>query len=503
MHRSVSPPSHGFKGHTIPSIQVFRFLNRSSLQQYCENMLSKMQTHESLFNYNLTRPYPFRWFTPVAISCCVIAAIVFSFINVASGGYTLIVHSTTDPNATLSEGTWLKHWPSFVTTKVRSTCQSYSIPVKTQIFTNNTALTYTLTDVWRESPDGTRKISSSLTYQNNLLESCAISSIDMDFDSQDRSAVQLSYSAWGAKVSVFATCSINNHAEGPTKFNLTMLYNYVPNTVRYGEQLEFIGSMFLSRNETTKSSLYWGESLLSMSWATTCRQLQDIRNSSDTSLMLDKGTVNFRPRLDRVSDITDTAFFNLEYQFIKLHWENAPSFQLPPGNPPYDLDTGGLAAAQEHPNIWANVDVLAKAAYSTVLTDLGQVDAPHNLLNNPSQLAHFTANFSTWRKHIANAQPGPMVTSYDTAKGSTGALEVKPSVFVLDYVCQVPRRKAMGNLIVSVLVADLVFLQAVWSLYKIAVDYVLGKKVPDSHWCDGCRNRQEAIPLHGAESDDD
>lgn len=467
-------------------------------------MVSTGRAHRSFFDYNLTRPYPFRWFTPVAICLCITAVIIFSFINVASSGYTLVVQSTKDPNATLAENTWLKQWPSFMTTKIRSTCQSAYIPVGTQLFTNNTALTYTLTDVWQQRADGKRNISSSLPYQNNLLEDCSISTIDIDFDSQDRSAVQLSHSLWGAKVSVFTTCSINNTPDGPMKLSLTMLYNYVPSTVRYTDQKSFLGSMFISRDKDTQASLYWGESLLSMSWATACRELQDIGEKgikTDYTDTVNKGTVNFRSRPeDAATSITALDFFEINYQFLELNWGSAPDFVVPPKEA---FNVGSLAARKEYPNIWIKADVLAKAAYSTVLTDLGQVNATHNLLQDPAQLEHFTANFSNWYDHIANAIPGPVIKDYASIGGNTGPLKVRPSVFVLDYLCQIPRRKPMANLIVSVLVADLVFLQAVWQLYKLAVDSFLKKKIPDSQYCEGCGDSPEAIPLGSRSSDDD
>jgi hypothetical protein len=462
------------------------------------------RAHSSFFDYNLTRPYPFRWFTPVAICLCTTAVIIFSFINVASSGYALVVQSTKDPNATLSENTWLNQWPSFMTTKIRSTCQSSYIPVGTQLFTNNTALTYTLTEVWQDRPDGKRNISSSLPYQNNLLEDCSISTIDIDFDSQDRSAVQLSHSLWGAKVSVFTTCSISNTPDGPMKLSLTMLYNYVPSTVRYTDQKDFLGSMFISRDKDTQASLYWGESLLSMSWATACRELQNIGDKkikTERTETVNKGTVNFRSRPESTAtSITALDFFDINYQFLELNWGSAPDFVLPPDRP---FDVGSLAAREQYPNIWIKTDVLAKAAYSTVLTDLGQVNATHNLLQDPAQLGNFTANFSDWYANIANAIPGPAIQDYASIGGNTGPLGIKPSVFVLDYLCQVPRRKAIPNLIISVLVADLVFLQAVWQLYKLAVDSLLKKKIPDSQWCEGCRDSPEVIPLGSRSSEDD
>jgi hypothetical protein len=460
----------------------------------------RSQTHQSYFSYSLTRAYPFRWFTPVAVCLLVVAAILFSVINIASSGYTLAVLSTNNPNTTLEQITWLKHWPAFVTSKTRATCQPLAIPVKTELFTNNTALTYTLTAVWHDKPDGSQNISSSLIYQNNVLENRSVHGIDINFESEDRAAVQLSYSEWGARVSAYTTCSIHT-PEGPTKFNLTMEYNYVPPTVRYGSQADNLGNVFLSRDKSAQASLYWGESLLSMTWAAACRKLQDI-GENDYSAMATKGTLNYRHYPDATTSITDLAFFDLDYQFIKIRPGSQNGFYLPPEDNHDPADIGRLDAEDTFPNIWVISDTLAKAAFSAVLTDLGQVDAPHNLLVHPDQLQHFTANFSDWNNHIANAKPGPLLQDYATLKDTTGVLAVTPSVFLRDYICQVPRQKAWANLIISVLVADLVFLQAIWQLYKLAIDYFFVKKIPDGQRCEVCSKCPEAIPLTERISED-
>lgn len=216
--------------------------------------------------------------------------------------------------------------------------------------------------------------------------------------------------------------------------------------------------------------------------------------------MVTKGILNFRPRPGVAVGITDLAFFDLDYQFIKIRPGLANGYVLPPDGSPADI--GRLDADGVFPNIWITADTLAKAAYSAVLTDLGQTNAAHNLLVDPEQLERFTANFSHWNEHTANARPGPFVQSYTALQNTTGPLTVMPSVFVRDYICQVPRRKAWANLIVSVLVADLVFLQAIWQLYKFAVDYFLVKKIPDGQWCEGCRKTSEAILLTERVSED-
>jgi hypothetical protein len=308
-------------------------------------MVRRSHAHESLFSYGIARPYPYRWFTPIAACLCVVAIIFFSVVNIASSGYTLVAQLTKDPKATLAQNTWLEHWPSFASSKIRPTCQPLTIPVDTELYTNNTALTYRITNVCHESLGFEAVSLWSLLYQNNPLEECSVNSIDMVFDYQGMSATQLLYSTWGVRVSAYTTCSINISPLGPTLFNLTMDYNYVPPTVRFGDQSTFLGSAFLNRNSTTQSSLYWGESLLSTTWAVVCRQLQDIGSDLEPGTgKVTKGLVNYRRRPESAAAITDLDFFDLDYVFTFFN-ANAnsqePGYYVPPSSP---YDTGVLDA---------------------------------------------------------------------------------------------------------------------------------------------------------------
>ena len=44
---------------------------------------------QSFFSYTLTRPYPFRWFTWVAVLGGLLFTVFFSFVNIAADGYIL------------------------------------------------------------------------------------------------------------------------------------------------------------------------------------------------------------------------------------------------------------------------------------------------------------------------------------------------------------------------------------------------------------------------------
>lgn len=64
-----------------------------------------MAMHDSLFSCDLTRPYPFKWFTPVVFIGGIVIAALISFVNFASTGYELVPAPSNDPNRTIHDPT--------------------------------------------------------------------------------------------------------------------------------------------------------------------------------------------------------------------------------------------------------------------------------------------------------------------------------------------------------------------------------------------------------------
>lgn len=118
-------------------------------------------------------------------------------------------------------------------------------------------------------------------------------------------------------------------------------------------------------------------------------------------------------------------------------------------------------------NIWLPADGLAKSIFSTILVDLGQPFARPNILADADTLQFFTRNFTEMMKTKANAQPGPAQQSFEALRDEIGPLEITPSVISTKYLCEVPQRKSMGTLFISIFIADLVLVQAVWKLFSL------------------------------------
>lgn len=151
---------------------------------------------------------------------------------------------------------------------------------------------------------------------------------------------------------------------------------------------------------------------------------------------------------------------------------------------------------------------MAKSLESTILTDLGQQSAQPNILSDAELLQHFTANFSQMTEWAAlNREPllnlnitgktinseylvGPAIQDYNTLKDTTGPLGVRPSTFALNYLCSVPQRKSTGSLLISLTVADLVFLQTVWLLFTFAICFIMRRRDPTTDHCEGCLERR-------------
>ena len=57
-------------------------------------------------------------------------------------------------------------------------------------------------------------------------------------------------------------------------------------------------------------------------------------------------------------------------------------------------------------------------------------------------------------------------------------LGMTPSVISTNSIYQLPQLKSGGNLFLAVLVADLVFLQAPWKIFSLAIDWLWLRKGP-------------------------
>ena len=463
--------------------------------------------HSSIFSYNLSRPYPFKWFTPVVIAGFVVAIVLVSLINVATTGYQLVPVSSIDPNVTQSSHSWFKRWPSFIIGQMHATCQPTEIPVGTQLYTNNSALQYTLKGVYQQHEEGVPPdIYGSLVYSNNRLQNCSIGVVQIQMRSLGRSALQIATMQTGALLSAFATCSIQT-AQGTVMLNLTTDYELVTNDIIPGWNLQ----TFIGRNLTDKASLYLGENLLEMYWIQLANAY-NVENQQD-QYNLYEGTLSFyrnQTQPNETEDIKSLDFFTAGCFFVPFSGSGVEDeVQYCADSSISGLVHGKGGALAPLPSIWIPADSVSKALYFTVLTDLGQTDPPHpNLLDNPDLLEYFTQNFTNitngslpdnhpWGENVSPSDTLLPIAPYTRDQNaSTYHLGINASTLASNYLCQVPQAKPAASLVFAVLISDLVLLQGLWKLFTLIINRSLEKRHPEMGYCKGClKQKEQEIPL--------
>ena len=203
--------------------------------------------------------------------------VLFSVINIASSGFELGVQYSSNPNATVEQDIFSK-WPIILSSNVRSSCQPANIPLNTALYTNNTALTYTVTEVRQNGA-----FLPSLIYYANPLENCSIEGITIDLSSYDRTAAQAAVAAYGVKGQANVLCTL----PGGILVNLTASYNLVPPSATV-----WWGQTAFCRNATTKASLWWGESMLTVFWSELSLMMQSWNFAQDAANVGDQNGIS-------------------------------------------------------------------------------------------------------------------------------------------------------------------------------------------------------------------
>jgi hypothetical protein len=132
--------------------------------------------------------------------------------------------------------------------------------------------------------------------------------------------------------------------------------------------------------------------------------------------------------------------------------------------------------------------------YSAVMTDLGRITLPQssNIMANPNILQSYSENFPSLNNvdpiigvsYIYSQVPNGTFDDLRAEVGS-GPLDITPSVISTEYLCSVPRLKSTGNIFVSILLADLVLLNAAWVIYCLVVGRFFVRSAT-ANYCEGC-----------------
>lgn len=451
--------------------------------------------HASIFSYSLSRAYPFRWFTPAVVIGGIIATALVTFLSVGTAGYQLVSVSSSNPNVTESAKTWFGHGLGAIIGSMQPACASTTIPLDTVLYSNNTALAYTLTSVTLNGTDGSSVRQGSLVYHNNPLQNCTVPSILVEFEALQRPANNIAIQQQGAKLTVDIVCLVET-PQGIASLNLSTVYEYIHEGTDAATRQTFIG-----RNSSAQASLYWAESALQLYWTNLTNSMYE--ENKDPSYQFYKGSAVLERDGSAPTDVGDVEsldFFDMVHCFFIPFSKASIEPEVSYCGTAYQISTlaaGPGSGTQPFTSIWIPLDSLAKSLYYTVLTDLGQVGTTYpNIFTDVDLLSYFTQNFTAiaesmssqshpWGENV-DVESALASTPFSANDTSEPELRVNPSTLATNYVCQVPQLKPTSSLIVAVLVADLVLLQTIWKLFKMVTDWLLMSKHPELKYCEGC-----------------
>ncbi|KAI0448338.1 hypothetical protein F5B21DRAFT_497849 [Xylaria acuta] len=456
--------------------------------------------HSFGISYNLTRNYPYKWVTPVAVIGGLIAIATITFINIITESYDLVAISTNNATLTLQRNHQNSSLLYYLTRNTQATCAPTALPINSKIFTTNYAIPYTISSVWRQNQDGSNENQGSLVYLNSQLLDCNVTAVTIEvLGKYGQSQLLSARSNVGLLLKPSATCAINTtqskHSKTSEKtyFSLLGSYNLIDDTI----------PRFLLRNETERMSLYWGESLLSLYSLVTAKAYYDgARNKSWGDSGTDRHTYNAWIQLTRQSnaangsteEVTSNEFFHVScYTEDSFCGNNTIPWLMEGG----DVDGHVF---DPYPNIWNSIDFLGKAMWFTVMTDLGQNDnAIPNMLAYPGLLANLSQNVtnearafealqnSSGRGSTLNIDTVLKTTSFDPSAVPQPALGAQPSYLSTNYICQVPTPKSAATRVFAILIANLILLHTTWQAFKLILDgVILGQGDPSLNYCEGC-----------------
>lgn len=468
---------------------------------------------QSFFSYSITRRYPFPWFTPVVIIGGIVATALVSFLNVASTGYDLVPSSSDDPNGTESNSAWFSKWPPYLV-GARASCEASNIPIQSVVYTKTGAFRHTLSKIWYFS-DGEKLYKGSLIYKDYPLESCNITHIDIQYETADRTAGQMLISPMGATLTSTTQCYVSQDG------NRTYLELISSFDAMAPSELESPGHQTL--NETKYPSIYFGYLLLGVYWHATIQDFFD--EDTNREVPYGKGYVKLQQNVTLLGtmdqQVRSAEFLSVQsctwvplntsgvaymdnrycgYHLLSELASGPDAFnrtsryipELPANFPGSWLANLVLIVPVVVNGIWNSVGQLAKVMWFTVLADLGRDDdAMPNMLARPELLASLSANLTqvnqTLRPSFRWGVNGlPFLETFDPTRHPDVYLGVNQTQLSSEYLCQVPKLKSPGTLVVSVLVADLVILQAIWKLFTLAVASLCIKNPEEARCCSKC-----------------
>ncbi|KAF3763389.1 hypothetical protein M406DRAFT_74006 [Cryphonectria parasitica EP155] len=419
--------------------------------------------HESWFRYPLERPYPFRWFTPLFTGMAVVAAVFFTFMNIAADGYTQKVVYTTDPNSTLHQHHWYMDAPWSWISTAQFSCQSPGISIGSPYYTSNQeTASYTVTSMNTTLMPDEAAVYAGLTaqslgittYMNNTLRDCSMGHMQVIFTSgQEPSSAVLQ----------IQTGPVYCYIETDQRVNITV-------------QQSFSGTEFLFEQRSSLSQ-YLVYNFMKQSYTVLLDAIQAMNSTAGyTGTTLAHNLTRLLSKALQTSDISDIT--SDDFFTVSILSPGASESLVSSSN--NNTDTPFPLAQGEPRDVSMLLDAFAKSYYSAVMWDLAFDDSNAFLNETATQYLQAAINDASGSEAISNGNLSILGSS---------ELQGTPAQFSVQYICSVPRQKDTGSMIVSVMVSDIVLISAFWKIFDWIARRYLRSRDPNWNICPGCLER--------------
>ncbi|KAI0969345.1 hypothetical protein F4678DRAFT_440116 [Xylaria arbuscula] len=278
-----------------------------------------------------------------------------------------------------------------------------------------------------------------------------------------------------------AACSIEvgtlNTPNQKTYFNLEGTYNLIDDNNPH----------FL-KNTTSSPSLFWGQSLLSLYYLVASHAYFNASRGSSwgDSANAYSAYINLKRQstasVGGPDEVLSDDFFDIycitEDNVCKL--TTIPLLSQGSG-------TGVGVSGSPYPTIWPAINILGRAMWFTVMTDLGQknITVP-NMLADPNLLANLTSNVTNEANAWLELQNSGVshgtttkldtnlaIHSFDPSVIPAPALGVNISYFSTSYICQMPMLKPAGTRFIAILSSSLILLHTIWNIFWLVFNWIV------------------------------
>ncbi|KAH9234872.1 hypothetical protein K456DRAFT_1948961 [Colletotrichum gloeosporioides 23] len=441
--------------------------------------------HSSWFEYPITRPYPFRWFTPAAIGGGLILAVVFSLVNFSSNGFYLKTIYTESLNETEASfhSRWFQKRPFNWQNDMNAECQPHLLTVGSSFFTSNLGFNYKVKSIKPRQTDTERVMDHlanlpAIGYRNTTLEDCHLDTLKINLIKSDNAQPPSWWLSWGrSTVAASLRCVVISDS------------GLVDVTIdaEYSGESDVIYDYVLDDDYETRSSLSF----------TANQTIRDIRSNSFFNLQwwlaFSKAQILHSGMQDLGDTGYDSDFFVAAPSAEGLHYGRIMHSL-------FAMDLGNCNAS----NILLDEDRLQYA-----------IMAPDNKFRREGGLLNDSATIGGLNPSRFNEIPAPgailgrggdigltpLNETYAKFRSKTGPLLCKDATIMAEYLCSVPQQKSPGVMFLAILLADLVFLQAAWKLFQLAAGSAATRGNPDAMVCRGCSTTRlgetgmEMVPL--------